>query len=439
MSQGQNHVIDRTTLELVIEGTDHPESVQSLVRRCFDTRVQPRLEACFDAHTDARHHLRIERLDLDLGAMRVAELDRLFADRVMARMYAALPPSDVHAPARDPRWAEPSPVSPTDEPTATGSSEETLLEAWAHFIAVGRWPWWVAEAARSTPSACLEKLLDSIPETVRAHTVRSLSDARVLRRIIFQVEDRVLARLELLLQGASQPASSGSRPVTIEPPTADMTTDERFDTWCARLSPVDEPNHAASARDRHDSVVSPGAAVPIVGASGPAASADTRLHIDNGGLVLLWPFLAHLFETLGLLIDRRFVDDGARMRAACLLRYLWTASSEMPEPEMLLEKILCGLGPEDTLPHRYVAGEDEVAQIERLLEIVITRWEALGAISHDGFRVNWLAREALVSAHPGERLIQVEQRPQDVLLNRLPWPIGQIVLPWLDGPVAVVW
>ncbi|HRF39188.1 MAG TPA: contractile injection system tape measure protein, partial [Saprospiraceae bacterium] len=65
------------------------------------------------------------------------------------------------------------------------------------------------------------------------------------------------------------------------------------------------------------------------GTAGPADTAveSEALHTPVAGLVLLHPFLAMFFETVGLLEKRRFKDEWRRQKAAALLYYLATGET----------------------------------------------------------------------------------------------------------------
>ncbi|UQV44270.1 hypothetical protein KIV45_20865 [Janthinobacterium lividum] len=80
-----------------------------------------------------------------------------------------------------------------------------------------------------------------------------------------------------------------------------------------------------------------------------AAHAPAPSYIANAGLVLVHPFLPRLFTQLNLLSSN---EDGTRQlrgedgaRAVHLLQYLSDGVTNAPEPELVLNKLLCGLEP----------------------------------------------------------------------------------------------
>jgi Contractile injection system tape measure protein len=126
-------------------------------------------------------------------------------------------------------------------------------------------------------------------------------------------------------------------------------------------------------------------------------------------------------------------------RALGLLHFLATGQPAAPEYELLLPKILCNV-PLDVpanAPAELTAAEREEA--EALLAAVIGHWTALGDTSVDGLRGSFLARPGKLSRRGAEDLLQVEQRSYDILLDRLPWGIGMVQLPWMEKILRVEW
>ena len=87
---------------------------------------------------------------------------------------------------------------------------------------------------------------------------------------------------------------------------------------------------------------------------------------------------------------------------------------------------------------------EEQATTAGLLQAVIAHWTALGATSVAGLRESFLQREGrLVLLSPDEQpaawQLQVQARSFDMLLDRLPWSIALIKLPWMERALHVQW
>jgi hypothetical protein len=84
-----------------------------------------------------------------------------------------------------------------------------------------------------------------------------------------------------------------------------------------------------------------------------------------------------------------------------------------------------------------VAEEEEAIA---LLEAVIRHWDAVGDTSVGGLRGTFLVRPGkLFQRGNGDDVLQVESRSFDILLDRLPWGIGMIQLPWMEKILWVEW
>lgn len=164
-----------------------------------------------------------------------------------------------------------------------------------------------------------------------------------------------------------------------------------------------------------------------------------EVYVENAGLVLLWPFFVHLFERLGLMVEKKFTDAAALHRAVGLLQHLVTGETEPAEYQLTLAKILCGLelGEVWSFGPPVTAAESE--ECENLLTAAILNAPVLGEMSIEGFRTSLLMRKGALSSRDGAWLLRVERLDYDLVLERLPWTLSWIKLPWSEVPLAVEW
>ncbi|PHN06358.1 contractile injection system tape measure protein [Flavilitoribacter nigricans] len=163
------------------------------------------------------------------------------------------------------------------------------------------------------------------------------------------------------------------------------------------------------------------------------------IYIHNAGLVLLHPYLSLFFQKLGLCRQGEFVNQTAREKAVHLLQYLAAKNTEVPEAEMVFNKVLCGFSLDEPIRKRVTLDESDKEEADRLLSVILNYWKALGTTSTDGLRANFLLRTGkLQYTSDGWKLI-VERKPQDVLLEQLPWGVGVIKLPWMELKMFVEW
>ena len=171
-----------------------------------------------------------------------------------------------------------------------------------------------------------------------------------------------------------------------------------------------------------------------------ASTFDKQMYfIENAGLIILHPFLQKLFSNLHYIENNNFVNDEIQRRATLLTQYLLIGETEIPEYQLLLNKILCGYPIFNTVEYELQLTIQEKKETEELLLSVIEYWTALKNTSIDGLRNSFLQRPGKLSELKDGWLLQVEQKSYDVLMNYLPWGIGMIKLPWMKNLLRVEW
>jgi len=164
------------------------------------------------------------------------------------------------------------------------------------------------------------------------------------------------------------------------------------------------------------------------------------LYIENAGLILLHPFLPAYFKDLKLINDgNQFISANAQSRASVLLYYLQCGSEKYNEWEMPLNKILCGLQCVDLIPKGIKLKKKEKEESKLLLETVIKYWEALKGSSTEALQNTFFLRKGKITPKDNSWLMQVERTGVDILLDRLPWSIGTVKLPWLKEIIHTEW
>jgi len=165
-----------------------------------------------------------------------------------------------------------------------------------------------------------------------------------------------------------------------------------------------------------------------------------EIAIANAGLVILYPFLKHFFDGLGLLNKQlHFKSPDHSFKAVHLLQFIATQSKVNPEFELSLNKILCGLEIWDPIPQKVNFLKSELKECENLLKTVLERWAVLKTNKTEALRETFINREGkLVFENNGWNL-NVERNSFDVLIDKLPWGISIIKLPWSSQIIHVEW
>lgn len=105
---------------------------------------------------------------------------------------------------------------------------------------------------------------------------------------------------------------------------------------------------------------------------------------------------------------------------------------------MILNKILCGV------PVQFPTGKteitpDEKEACEELLRAVINHWSALKNTSPAALQNMFLHRAGKLEFKDEVWHLKVEQRTEDILLERLPWSISRIKTPWMKNWLLTEW
>ncbi len=161
--------------------------------------------------------------------------------------------------------------------------------------------------------------------------------------------------------------------------------------------------------------------------------------IENAGLILLWPFFAHYFQTLNLIHQNKFIGIKESSHAAYLMDYLVYGHEESKELNLTLNKILCDIPRATPLELRVPLTSNEKELSTQLLEIAISRWDIIKNTSIEGFRESFLQRRGKLEWQEEKIVLTIEPKAYDMLIDKLPWSISTIRLPWLTQTLQVKW
>jgi len=166
---------------------------------------------------------------------------------------------------------------------------------------------------------------------------------------------------------------------------------------------------------------------------------EKNIHITNAGLILFHPFLVAFLEHVGLMVDRKFPDPKNARRAVLLLQYLASGSEQFPEPDLLLNKILCGLPVQEPVSLQLVPTSDEIRITEELFEVLAERWPQIGHASAEEIRNAFIIGKGILGFTEDGWKLRVEKRSHDILLETLPWSFSIIKTPMMDKKLMVEW
>ncbi len=166
-------------------------------------------------------------------------------------------------------------------------------------------------------------------------------------------------------------------------------------------------------------------------------SVKDGIYISNAGLVIIAAFLPSFFTKLGFWKDGEWVK---RQDAVAALEFLASASSSFEEYQLVLPKLLCGMGPEEFVETKSFNPNKEIStESEALLASVIEHWSILKATSIEGLQSTFLQRDGKLIETDDAWMLWVEQKPFDMLLRHLPWNISMLKLPWMGKMLRTEW
>lgn len=176
----------------------------------------------------------------------------------------------------------------------------------------------------------------------------------------------------------------------------------------------------------------------------PQVANGSRLYVGNAGLVLLNPFLPRLFDQLGVLTTeadgkRRITGTDAASRAVHILQFIADERCDAPEPELALNKLLCGLPLATPIAPSLTLSDADHALCASLLQGVLGQWPVLSNTSPAGLRETFFQRDGRLERGEGRWTLTVSRRTLDVLVDQIPWSFALLLHGWMPEPIHVDW
>lgn len=163
------------------------------------------------------------------------------------------------------------------------------------------------------------------------------------------------------------------------------------------------------------------------------------LAVKNAGIILLNNYIPLLFERLNLTVNNQFTSKENQVAAVHYLQYLITGISDAEDQLLTLNKVLCGLAPDESTNIALDISEAQRLLIEGLLNAAIGYWPAIGQTSINGFRGNWLVRDGLLRETEERWELTVDKRAYDILIHKSPFTFSIIKYQWMEKPIHVNW
>ncbi|RZJ49756.1 MAG: hypothetical protein EOO19_04730 [Chryseobacterium sp.] len=161
-------------------------------------------------------------------------------------------------------------------------------------------------------------------------------------------------------------------------------------------------------------------------------------YVQNAGLILIHPFIKTLFEHCDLinLKTKQLIDPEL---CAHLLHYIATGKTNAPEYEMVFEKFLCNIPMNHTINRHIKLSRKHQIQAKNVIESAQQNWNPMKKSSVELLRNEFFQRSGKLVATDHDYTLTVEQKTQDILLEKLAWGLGLVKLPWQEKFIFVNW
>lgn len=161
------------------------------------------------------------------------------------------------------------------------------------------------------------------------------------------------------------------------------------------------------------------------------------IFLNNAGLVLLAPFFPRLFMLAGLTENGVFKDRDHTIQAIFIMQYALFGTTDFPEFELVLNKIITGCKSGKPLPRCVDLTPEQKTITDGMLQGVIQHWSKIKTI--EGLREGFLQREGKLEETDENYILTIEAKAFDMLLDSIPWNYKTVKFSWMLKPMIVNW
>ena len=176
-----------------------------------------------------------------------------------------------------------------------------------------------------------------------------------------------------------------------------------------------------------------------------SALVESGIYINNAGLIILAPYLKPFFSKIGLLEGKNFKDAAAAIKAVHLLQHICGFDKEGDSPEygehdLLFNKILCGINISEPVPEFLFISDQDKEECEVLLQSILRNWTILRNSSIRALQVTFFQKQGRLKQVGIDWDLLVERDSAvEILIDKLPWSISLLKLPWNDYNIHTQW
>jgi hypothetical protein len=477
MTDQQNHIIYRHTVELEFYNQKENLFIQNRISNIVKDKLLPAMESLFNEQTSPGQKIKIDALNLNLGEIKATGWEDTFVSETIYRLRQKL--REVIAFSSAEEVYEVSYIDETVHVNNIQAIDEQVNNVGV-FLQSGVLPW---SLTHITATDLLNEIFKAdrnskLTAGQRENLIQYIFNSETaLERFILQFDDAaILYCFDNILQvvDAGETFSSYKNFFSTVQPSSISEHQKKLLVWLFVLIHFKAENKTDPAAIDHlalitgllkknisitqlesvqeafpdkrdlDIIFQKSAARQVFEKEYPYKAKNgekefEEYFINNAGLVILSPFLKQMFASLNLCRKKHFRSELEQMHAVLLSQYLVTGATKIAEHELPLNKILCGLPLNKTLPAEFNPSEKEAKRCDELLHSVLEYWAELKSTSAEALRHTYIIRNGKLIDKEDYWLLIVEYKTYDIMLQFLPWTIGVIYLPWMKKRLMVEW
>ena len=165
-----------------------------------------------------------------------------------------------------------------------------------------------------------------------------------------------------------------------------------------------------------------------------------RLPAYNAGVLILWPLLPGLFTRFNLLKKQEFVSCEAQLQAVCLLdKLVWNDEDAIADWRTSLSKLLCGVEIDKVIPPELYPSQEMMEDTSQWLLDSFSSMDIFSKCTISDVRELILQRPGWIIKEESGWTVMVDEDASDILLREIPWPMNEVMYPWLKNILWIDW
>lgn len=403
------HIIQSQFIDIQVENMDNSNGLQNRLADLFYEQLEPQMETLLDDRFGDDYYALVEHLEIDCGVIDEKNWEEELTRCIIQKLDEKL------------RHVNKKRIE-------QGSVEEiTAGELFFFFLKNGFLPW----NKRINSVVELEQYIKVNNAFLSLLKLSIKENPKVAERLTHQFSEKFIS---LIIDELSKDSRFTRENVVVR--ANELNDKKTFDAaiikavvfageieanFTEQTESIDQEEHSAGKTNVQKNVN------------------EEAIYISNAGLILLHPFLTTLFELLKFTSDNEWTDIYAQTKAVLVLEYLVTGKDEPEEFDLALNKLLCGLQPDNLVPIDLLLDGSIKNECDNLLKEVIMHWSALKNTGIDALRETFLQHNGKLSRVDNGWFLTVEQKSTDILLGYLPWGFGVVKLPWMNDIIHTDW